>query len=33
MKTNIEENQNGIYFVRVLDVENNVLYTQRVVKQ
>ena len=33
MKTNIEENQNGIYFVRVLDVDNNVLYTQRVVKQ
>ena len=33
MKTNIENNQNGIYFVRVLDVDNNVLYTQRVVKQ
>ncbi|MEI6489001.1 MAG: PKD-like domain-containing protein, partial [Bacteroidota bacterium] len=33
MKTNIEEYKNGIYFVRVLDVDNNVLYTQRVVKQ
>ena len=33
MKTNIEDYKDGIYFVRVLDNQNNVLYTQRVIKQ
>ena len=33
MKTNIEDLREGIYFVRVLDNENNVLYTQKVIKQ
>ena len=33
MKTNIEDFRDGIYFVRVLDKENNILYTQRVIKQ
>jgi hypothetical protein len=33
IKTNIEENKSGIYFVRITDKDNNVLYTQRVIKQ
>ncbi len=33
MKTNIENFENGIYFVRLLDVDSNVINTQRVIKQ
>ena len=33
MKTNIEDYRNGIYFVRILDDQNNIIYTQRVIKQ
>ena len=33
MKTNIEEYRDGMYFVRLLDSNSNVLYTQRVIKQ
>ena len=33
MKTNIEDYKAGMYFVRLIDVDNNVLYTQRVIKQ
>ncbi len=33
MKTNIEDYKNGIYFVRVMDMDNTTLYTQRVIKQ
>ena len=33
MKTNIESYKDGMYFVRLLDKDSNVLYTQRVVKQ
>lgn len=31
--TDIEQLQNGIYFVRLLDVDSNVLYTHKVVKE
>ncbi len=30
---NLRENENGIYFVRITDKENNVLYSQRIIKQ
>ena len=33
IKTNIENYKDGIYFVRVLDNQNNILYTQKVIKQ
>jgi hypothetical protein len=33
MKTNIETFKNGMYFVRLLDVNGNVLNTQRIIKQ
>ena len=33
MKTNIQDFENGMYFVRLLDVDSNVLYSQRVIKQ
>lgn len=33
IKTNIEDYNSGIYFVRLVDKDNNVLYTQRVVKE
>ena len=33
MKTNIEPFNNGMYFVRILDANSNVMHTQRVVKQ
>ena len=33
IKTNIENYKDGIYFVRVLDNENNVMFTQKVIKQ
>ena len=33
MKTNIESYKDGMYFVRILGNESNVLYTQRVIKQ
>ena len=33
MKTNIEEYRDGMYFVRLLDSNSNVLYTQRLIKQ
>jgi Secretion system C-terminal sorting domain len=33
LKTNIEQFNSGIYFVRLIDADNNVVYTQRVIKQ
>ena len=33
MKTNIEEFKNGMYFVRLLDVDSNVIHSQTVIKQ
>ncbi len=32
-KTNVETLEKGMYFVRITDVEGNVLYTQRVIKE
>ena len=33
MKTNMEDFKNGMYFVRLLDVDSNVIHSQTVVKQ
>ena len=33
IKTDIKDFTNGMYFVRLLDVDSNVIYTQRVIKQ
>ena len=33
MKTNIEDFENGMYFVRLLDVDSNVIHSQTVIKQ
>ncbi len=33
LKTNIEQFNNGIYFVRLIDVDGNVIYTERMMKQ
>ena len=33
MKTNMEQFNNGMYFVRILDANSNVMHTERVVKQ
>jgi len=33
MKTNIEDFKNGMYFVRLLDVDSNVIHSQTVIKQ
>ncbi len=33
LKTNVENIENGIYFVRLIDADNNVIYTERLVKQ
>jgi hypothetical protein len=33
MKTNIEDFENGMYFVRLLDADSNVIHSQTVIKQ
>ena len=33
LKTNVQQYQAGMYFVRLLDMDNTVLYTQRVIKE
>ena len=33
IKTTIEQYKTGMYFVRLIDADNNVLYTERVIKQ
>ena len=33
IKTPIDELQKGMYFIRISDSDNNMLYTQRIVKQ
>ncbi len=33
MKTNIKEFKNGMYFVRLLDGDSNVIHTQKLIKQ